>query len=139
MTGLFKGCAIALAATIGIAGAASAQDCPVKLGAILPVSGPMGQVGERISNTGAFAVKLFNEAGGVKGCPVEYVLRDTQGQSAIGVDAAKSLVDLEGVAALIGAVSSGVFAQPTRDEEENVYGYVAPVRARAFENNGAVQ
>ena len=40
---------------------------------------------------------------------------------------------------MLGAVSSGVFAQPTRDEEENVYGNVVPVRARAFENNGAVQ
>jgi len=39
-----------------IGSAAYAVDCPVKLGAILPVSGPMGQVGERISNTGAFAV-----------------------------------------------------------------------------------
>ena len=83
-------------------------DCPVKLGAILPVSGPMGQVGERIAETGLFAVEQFNEAGGVLGCPVEYVLRDTQGQSAVGVDAAKSLVDLDGVQALIGAVSSGV-------------------------------
>ena len=92
----------------GIGSAASAADCPIKLGAILPVSGPMGQVGERISETGAFAVEQFNEAGGVLGCPVEYVLRDTQGQSAVGVDAAKSLVDLDGVKALIGAVSSGV-------------------------------
>jgi len=87
---------------------AFAQECPVKLGAVLPVSGPMGQVGERISSTGSFAVDHFNEAGGVKGCDVEYVLRDTQGQSTVGVDAAKSLVDLEGVQALIGAVSSGV-------------------------------
>lgn len=68
----------------------------------------MGQVGERISDTGQFAVDQFNEAGGVLGCPVEYVLRDTQGQSTVGVDAAKSLVDLDGVQALIGAVSSGV-------------------------------
>jgi branched-chain amino acid transport system substrate-binding protein len=68
----------------------------------------MGQVGERISTTGQFAVEQFNAAGGVKGCDVEYVLRDTQGQSTVGVDAAKSLVDLEGVQALIGAVSSGV-------------------------------
>lgn len=83
-------------------------DCPVKLGAVLPVSGPMGQVGERIAETGGFAVEQFNAAGGVKGCDVEYVLRDTQGQSTVGVDAAKSLVDLEGVQALIGAVSSGV-------------------------------
>ena len=60
-----------------IGGAAHAVDCPVNLGAILPVSSPMGQVGERISDTGAFAVEQFNEAGGVLGCQVEYVLRDT--------------------------------------------------------------
>ncbi len=97
-----------LVAFLASMGNVMAQECPIKLGAILPVSGPMGQVGERISNTGAFAVEVFNEAGGVKNCPVEYTLRDTQGQSAVGVDAAKSLVDLEGVKALIGAVSSGV-------------------------------
>ena len=96
------------AITLGGVGSASASECTVKLGAILPVSGPMGQVGERISTTGQFAVDQFNEAGGVKGCDVKYVLRDTQGQSTIGVDAAKSLVDIEGVQALIGAVSSGV-------------------------------
>ena len=96
------------AITLGGVGSASASECTVKLGAILPVSGPMGQVGERISETGQFAVDQFNEAGGVKGCDVKYVLRDTQGQSTIGVDAAKSLVDIEGVQALIGAVSSGV-------------------------------
>jgi branched-chain amino acid transport system substrate-binding protein len=99
----------AIAATLmGVGSTAHAADCPIKLGAILPVSGPMGQVGERIAETGLFAVEQFNEAGGVLGCPVEYVLRDTQGQSAVGVDAAKSLVDLDGVQALIGAVSSGV-------------------------------
>ncbi len=108
MTRLLKILAFGLAATLGVAGAASAQDCPIKLGAILPVSGPMGQVGERIAETGAFAVEVMNEAGGIKGCDVEYVLRDTQGQSTVGVDAAKSLVDLEGVQALVGAVSSGV-------------------------------
>ncbi len=95
-------------AALFFGGMAHAADCPVKLGGVLPVSGPMGQVGERISTTGQFAVDHFNAAGGVKGCDVEYVLRDTQGQSTVGVDAAKSLVDLEGVQALIGAVSSGV-------------------------------
>lgn len=98
----------ALFAAVMMTGAAKAADCPVKLGVVLPVSGPMGQVGERIANTGQFAVDQFNEGGGVKGCQVEYVLRDTQGQSTVGVDAAKSLVELEGVQALIGAVSSGV-------------------------------
>ncbi len=100
---------MALVATIvSIGSSAFAANCPVKIGVVLPVSGPMGQVGERIANTGQFAVDQFNEAGGIHGCPVEYVLRDTQGQSTVGVDAAKSLVDLEGVQVLIGAVSSGV-------------------------------
>ncbi|MEM9198763.1 MAG: ABC transporter substrate-binding protein [Pseudomonadota bacterium] len=100
--------ALAIGIACAGAGMAAAQDCPVKLGAVLPVSGPMGQVGERIAATGLFAVELFNDAGGVKGCPVEYLLRDTQGQSTVGVDAAKALVDLDGVAALVGAISSGV-------------------------------
>lgn len=102
------GTAALAVAIAGIVSSAQAADCPIKLGAILPVSGPMGQVGERIAETGQFAVDQFNEAGGVQGCEVEYVLRDTQGQSTVGVDAAKSLVDIDGVQALIGAVSSGV-------------------------------
>ena len=99
--------AAVLAATAGM-GRAAAEDCTIKLGAVLPVSGPMGLVGERIAETGQFAVDVYNEAGGVKGCKVEYLLRDTQGQPAVGVDAAKSLVDIEGAPVLVGAISSGV-------------------------------
>lgn len=99
----------AVALGLGSLGQAQAQEsCPIKLGVVLPASGPMGQVGERIAETGRLAADLFNEAGGVKGCEVEYLLRDTQGQPTVGVDAAKSLIDVEGVQALIGAVSSGV-------------------------------
>ena len=105
--GLAVTAAAALLALAG-AGPASAADCTVKLGVVLPVSGPMGLVGERIADTGQLAVDVYNEAGGVKGCEVEYVLRDTQGQSTVGVDAAKSLVDIEGVPVLVGAISSGV-------------------------------
>lgn len=107
LTGGLAVAAVALAVAGG-ADPARAQDCTIKLGAVLPVSGPMGQVGERIAEVGQFAVDVYNEGGGVKGCKVEYVLRDTQGQSTVGVDAAKSLVDIEGVPVLVGAVSSGV-------------------------------
>lgn len=100
---------VAAATCFGVVGQVSAQEsCPIKLGVVLPASGPMGQVGKRIADTGQLAVDLFNEAGGVKDCDVDYVLRDTQGQPTVGVDAAKSLIDIEGVQALIGAVSSGV-------------------------------
>jgi len=97
-------------ATVFAAGGARAQDadCPVKIGSIYPTSGPMGLVGERIAESTQFAVEVMNQAGGVKGCAVELLLRDTQGDSKVGVDAAKNLVDVEGVKVLLGAVSSGV-------------------------------
>ena len=37
------------------------------------------------------------------------VLRDTQVDPKVGVDAAKALIDLDSVQVLLGAVSSGVF------------------------------
>lgn len=98
---LFAG--LALSAT-----GAMAQDCPIKIGSIYPTSGPMGLVGQRIAETTQFAVEVMNEAGGVKGCPVDILLRDTQGDPKVGVDAAKALVDIDGVKVLLGAVSSGV-------------------------------
>lgn len=100
--------AAVLAVGFGFVSQPAEAACTQKLGAILPVSGAMGQVGKRIADTGRFAVKVFNEAGGVKGCKVDYLLRDTQGQPTVGVDAAKNLVDVDGVPALIGAISSGV-------------------------------
>ncbi len=97
---------VALAAALAaLAGAAAAQDCPVKVGAVLPTSVDWGRP---IAETAQFAVDLVNEAGGVKGCAVEMILRDTQVDPKVGVDAARALVDIDRVPLLLGAVSSGV-------------------------------
>jgi branched-chain amino acid transport system substrate-binding protein len=85
--------------------AAMAADCETKIGAILPTSVDWGRP---IAETAQFAVDLFNEAGGVKGCDIDMVLRDSQNDPKVGVDAAKALVDLDKVPLLLGAVSSGV-------------------------------
>ena len=84
---------------------AAAQSCTTKIGAVLPTSVDWGRP---IAATAQYAVDLFNEAGGVKGCKIDMILRDTQVDPKVGVDAAKALVDLEKVPLLIGAVSSGV-------------------------------
>jgi branched-chain amino acid transport system substrate-binding protein len=68
----------------------------------------MGPVGKNIANSAQLAVEHINDGGGVKGCPVEFLLRDDQGQPAVGVDAAKYLTDVERVPAITGAISSGV-------------------------------
>ncbi|WP_300012555.1 ABC transporter substrate-binding protein [uncultured Roseobacter sp.] len=88
-----------------VSGAAYAQDCTTKIGAVLPTSVDWGRP---IAETAQFAVDQVNAAGGAAGCQIEMVLRDTQVDPKVGVDAAKALVDLEGVKVLLGAVSSGV-------------------------------
>ncbi len=95
---------VALSLTM-MAGSAQAQDCTTKIGAVLPTSVDWGRP---IAETAQFAVDQVNAAGGAAGCQIEMVLRDTQVDPKVGVDAAKALVDLEGVSVLLGAVSSGV-------------------------------
>lgn len=95
---------VALGLTM-LSGTAQAQDCTTKIGAVLPTSVDWGRP---IAETAQFAVDQVNAAGGAAGCQIEMVLRDTQVDPKVGVDAAKALVDLEGVNVLLGAVSSGV-------------------------------
>lgn len=89
---------------------ASAQQvaCPVKIGGVLPLTGSMGPITKKIAEAAQLAIEHINQGGGIKGCPVEFVLRDDQGQPTVGVDAAKYLVEVERVAAITGTVSSGV-------------------------------
>lgn len=82
-----------------------AADCTTRIGAVLPTSVDWGRP---IAETAQFAVDIFNQSGGVKGCDIEMILRDTQVDPKIGVDAAKALVDLDKVPLLLGGVSSGV-------------------------------
>lgn len=88
-----------------LAGQASAQDCTTTIGAVLPTSVDWGRP---IAETAQWVVEQVNDAGGVQGCRIDMILRDTQVDPKVGVDAAKALVDLEGVQVLLGAVSSGV-------------------------------
>lgn len=94
----------ALGATL-LAGGAMAQQCTTKIGAVLPTSVDWGRP---IAEVAQFAVDQVNMAGGAAGCQIQLVLRDSQVDPKIGVDAAKALVDLDGVQVLLGAVSSGV-------------------------------
>jgi ABC-type branched-subunit amino acid transport system substrate-binding protein len=106
--GLSVGALLAAAAMAPSAGFAQDVECPVKVGGILPLTGSMGAVGKRIADSAQLGFEHINEGGGVKGCDVNFILRDDQGQPTVGVDAAKYLVEVEGVPALTGTVSSGI-------------------------------
>jgi branched-chain amino acid transport system substrate-binding protein len=81
---------------------------PLKIGALMAFTGDLGQYGPGIFNGAQLAVKEINAAGGVMGEPVELVQADTGTVDSQGVSEATRLVEVEGVDAIIGALSSGV-------------------------------
>ena len=54
------------------------------------------------------AAKQINNAGGVNGQDIVLKTADSQTKPAPGVEAARQLVDVEGVQAVVGSLSSGV-------------------------------
>jgi ABC-type branched-subunit amino acid transport system substrate-binding protein len=105
---LAAGLAVAAGALLALPAHAQAPSCPVKVGGILPLTGSMAPITKKISQAAELGFEHINQGGGIKGCPVQFVLRDDQGQPTVGVDAAKYLVEVERVAAFTGTISSGV-------------------------------
>jgi branched-chain amino acid transport system substrate-binding protein len=79
-----------------------------KIGALMPMTGGLQVYGQTSLNGVRMAVDEVNAAGGVLGGPLGLSVGDTQTNPQAGVDAAKRLVETEGVAGLVGALSSGV-------------------------------
>jgi ABC-type branched-subunit amino acid transport system substrate-binding protein len=100
--------AVAFTVAVPFATTATAQSCPVKIGGVLPLTGSMAPITKKIAQAAELAMEHVNQGGGVKGCPVQFILRDDQGQPTVGVDAAKYLVEVERVPAFTGTISSGV-------------------------------
>src|SRR5918994_2844824 len=100
-------CAIAGLVALGWSAApATAQD--VKIGAIMSTTGPLQVFGEAGLRGIQLAIDQVNEAGGVLGQQVELVAADDATNPQVGVDAAQRIVNVDGVAGIIGALSSGV-------------------------------
>jgi len=85
----------------GLAGDVQAE---VKMGALVPLTGALSEFGEGFRKAGDMAAKQFVEAG----FPVEMKYGNTETSAIPGVEAARTLVDIEGVQVLIGAAASGV-------------------------------
>ena len=97
-------------AALGLVMAGPAVACPGKIGATLSLTGSYSTFGPPISNAAQLAVEQIAEAGWKVGncTKLEYLVRDDQTQPSVGVDAARRLIDLDGVGAMVGPISSGV-------------------------------
>ena len=86
-------------------GAASGE--PIKIGAILSLTGTYAGLGEPEKKLIEMEVKKINDAGGINGRPVEVIIEDDATDEAQAVAAASRLIEQEGVVAIIGATGTG--------------------------------
>ncbi|HAS6347312.1 TPA: ABC transporter substrate-binding protein [Vibrio vulnificus] len=79
---------------------------PVKIGAVLPLTGTFSVYGEQAVKGAQLAVEQINAKGGVLGRPLELVIRDNATDPAKTVKYSRELILNEDVFALLGPVSS---------------------------------
>lgn len=97
--------AVVLGGALGIA----AQQGPVKIGGLFPMTGDLGPFGEPATQSTELVVSQVNAQGGILGGrQLTLVLADSQTNPVQGIAAAQRLVNIERVPVIIGAFSSGV-------------------------------
>ena len=77
---------------------------PIKIGAVLSLTGDASPWGEYGKNGINLAVKQINEKGGINGRKVEVIIEDDHTDGKQGVSAFNKLIDLDGVDGIIGGV-----------------------------------
>ena len=101
---------VTLVAVVAVALAACGDDDgdQLKIGYLADFSGPLAEFGPEIQTGVELAIKHINEAGGVNGEDVVFVTGDSQLDTTQAVEEARRLVEIEGVHAIVGPLSSTV-------------------------------
>ena len=79
---------------------------PIRIASIVPLTGPQAQNGESLMNSVNLRVRLFNEAGGYNGRPVEITFFDDRQDPRETVSVAQMIVSDGGFIGILGPFSS---------------------------------
>ncbi|OGP96733.1 MAG: hypothetical protein A2157_04480 [Deltaproteobacteria bacterium RBG_16_47_11] len=107
-----------------------AQVKEVKIGIILPLSGPLAPIGNSMKNGAELLAEEINNAGGIKslkGAKVRLVFADSRGKPDVGMSEAERLINRENVSALSGAFQSAVTYTSTEVAERYKVPYLTSV------------
>ncbi|MDR3044234.1 MAG: ABC transporter substrate-binding protein [Desulfovibrio sp.] len=105
----------------------------VKVGNILPLSGPSASVGLQAKQAREMAIEEINGAGGIKslgGAKIELLYADSKSDPNVGVTEAERFINTEKVHLLAGAWNSGVTYPTTAVAERYGIPYIVPVSVR---------
>ena len=86
----------------------SPQSQPIKIGAILPLTGDAAKYGKSAKEALDMAVDEINSGKGVRGSKVEIIYEDDSANPTKGVSAINKLISVDHVPAVIGALPSSV-------------------------------
>jgi len=105
---------VAFALVLGLVGCASQEQTseqttaePIKIGAILSLTGTYAALGASEKNALDLEVKRINDSGGIDGRPIEVIIEDDATDEAKAVAAASKLIEQDRVAAILGATGTG--------------------------------
>ncbi len=85
-----------------------AQTGPIQLGSIVPLTGSGGSYGPSMAEAIKWVVQQVNAAGGIKGRQLNLTIEDDQTNPDSGVRAARKLIDVNQVIAIMGTWASSV-------------------------------
>jgi branched-chain amino acid transport system substrate-binding protein len=103
-----RGMVLGIAAAVLLAaGLGQAAEPPIKIGAILSVTGPASFLGAPEAKTLEMLVEETNKKGGIKGRKVELIIKDSGASPEKAFSFAKQLIEEEKVFAIIGPSTSG--------------------------------
>ena len=97
-------------AVSGAASLAHADADPIKVGVVLPITGPASDGGNQEKRALVLEAETINAKGGIHGHPVELLIEDNQAKPDLSVVAFNKLVDLEGAQVVISGFSGPVLA-----------------------------
>ena len=109
---------------------ALAQPKVVKVGNILPLSGPSASVGQQSKNSQDMAIEEINAAGGIKslgGAKITMIYSDSESKPDKGVAEAERLINTEKVHVLTGCWNSSVTYPTTAVAERYGIPFIVPV------------
>lgn len=76
-----------------------------KIGCVMGITGPSSFLGEPMKETALMIQEWVNNAGGINGVPVEFVIEDSKGMEADAVLATKKLIERDNVLVVIGGTT----------------------------------
>ena len=121
---------VALVAAFSLTPAQAAAENVVKVGNIIPLSGPSASVGQQGKQAREMAVEEINAAGGIKslgGAKLQMIYADSESKPERGVAEAERLINTEKVNVLTGCWNSAVTYPTTAVAERYGIPFIVPV------------